>query len=67
MVFLREFSAEGGVRYVLFGKVLPRGGKSGAAIWGRDLGTFGCNVEKSVGRTCGFPTAVDSEEEEKTK
>ena len=44
-IFLRGFFAGGGVIYVLLGKALLRGGKSGAAIWVGDLETFGYNVE----------------------
>ena len=46
---VREFSAEGGERFTHIVKGLRRGGISGAAIWGVDLGAVSCNIKKLEG------------------
>ena len=47
MGLFRKFDADGGGVSVCLGKVLTRGGTSGAAIWVGDLGFVGFNVEKT--------------------
>ena len=46
MGLVREVAVELGGVSICIGKVLPCAGKSISAIWGRDLGAVGFNVEK---------------------
>ena len=43
-------------------RVLPHGGTSGVAVWGRDMGDDGINITKTRRRTCGIPVAGNGEE-----
>ena len=49
--------------YSRWGKVLPRSGTIGVAIWGGDLGVVGFNVEKPEGVYLGFPLQVTGKKE----